>query len=83
MATELRAKVSATLTREFFDEGQAEALADAVLLALGLGEGGENVIVPCVCTPAMEAAHFAAHANSKSIFADVGEVWRAMLEARP
>lgn len=50
MATELWAKVSAALTREFahmgrvFDEGQAEALADAVLVAIGLN--GQNVIVP-------------------------------------
>lgn len=43
--------------------------------------GGEMVMVPKTVTPAMEDAHFAAHAKAETVFASVQEVWAAMLEA--
>lgn len=40
-------------------------------------------LVPVEPTEEMIEAHFAAHARAKTVFADVPEIWRAMLNAAP
>lgn len=40
-------------------------------------------LVPVEPTEAMIEAHFAAHAKAKTVFADVPEIWKAMLVAAP
>lgn len=40
-------------------------------------------LVPEEPTEAMIEAHFAAHANAKTVFAEVPEIWRAMISAAP
>lgn len=45
-----------------------------------LEEAGYRV-VPVEATEAMVDAHFEAHAKAKTVFADVSDIWRAMLDA--
>lgn len=40
-------------------------------------------IVPVEPTQAMEDAHFDAHAEAEAVFADVPDIWSAMLAASP
>lgn len=40
-------------------------------------------LVPVELTQAMEDAHFQAHAEAETVFADVREIWAAMLAASP
>jgi hypothetical protein len=41
------------------------------------------VLVPKEPTEAMIDAHFKAHAIAETVFADVRDIWHAMLAARP
>lgn len=41
------------------------------------------VVVPKEPTEAMEEAHFAAHADAKTVFAEVSDIWSRMISASP
>lgn len=56
----------------------AQSAADSVLRALD--EAG-MVVVPREPSEAMIEAHFEAHAQAAAFFADVPDVWRAMISA--
>ncbi len=51
--------------------------------ALAAIESAGGVVVPREATPAMVDAHFQAHNDAETFFADVPDVWRAMLAASP
>lgn len=59
-------------------------LATDLRLLLEAVKGREGyVLVPRVVSPAMEDAHFKAHATAETVFADVQTIWSAMIEAAP
>lgn len=53
------------------------------LLLLSQIEDFGLAIVPVEPTQNMEDAHFDAHAKAVAVFADVPDIWRAMLAASP
>lgn len=59
---------------------------DAVLAALGLGEGGENVVVPREPTEAMKVAggkRYYARSEPLPFAERAADAYRAMISARP
>lgn len=67
----------------FFDEDRkiTREVVQTALSASPRREGWQ--MVPVEPTEAMEEAHFAAHAKAETVFADVKDIWAAMLAAAP